>query len=285
MRASGHRSHRYQQREQQSLVRCSGLLAGQEINFFVSADRLLEMYALQDARFSVHQVGEKFLSTLYSGLLTECRPGIEWFAVPLEDIVVQQREYRPPSEQKLYSTGNGAGYIWFAEDALASITLPGVEMAEDWSGLPCPVKLSLGFTPLSLNDTRQLNIGDVLWLTSECFTLYVGHKQFYAVQYEQDYFSVSENIMDDQSSNSETNEVWSEDGLKLNIEFVLSETSMTLADIKRMQPGDVLDSVLGIDTNKVSVQLRIKGKTIAAGELVLLNERLAVEIEKIYGAV
>lgn len=275
---------RYQARESRSLVHCRALLTGQEISFYVSADRLLETYAMQDARFSVQHVGEKFLSTLYGGLLTELSPGVEWFSVPLEGIVVQQLECTFSSEKKLYSTGDGADYIWFAEDVLASIAIPEVETETDWSGLPCPVKISLGSTLLPLKDIRHLNSGDVLWLINKCTALYIGHQQFCSVQYEQEHFSVSEDIMDDQTSNVSMDDLWSEDGLKFNIEFVLCETSMTLADISQMQPGDVLDSVMGIDDNKITVQLRVQGKTVATGELVLLNERLAVEIEKVYGA-
>lgn len=265
-------------------MRCSGLLAGQEISFYVSADRLLETYAMQDARFSVQHVGEKMLLRLYSALLAELSPGLEWFSVPLEDIVVQQLECLLSSEKKLYSTGEGADCIWFAEDTLASIVIPDVETDTDWSCLPCPVKISLGFTPLTLKDIRHLNVGDALWLINECTALYVGHKRFCSVQYEQDHFSVSEGIMDDQTSNISMDDLWREDGLKLNIEFVLCETSMTLSDISQMQPGDVLDSVMGVDDNKIAIQLRVQGKTIATGELVLLNERLAVEVEKVYGA-
>ncbi|MBD5760829.1 FliM/FliN family flagellar motor switch protein, partial [Citrobacter freundii] len=76
--------------------------------------------------------------------------------------------------------------------------------------------------------------------------------------------------------------LWSTDGLKLNIEFVLSETTMTLAEISKIQIGDVLDSQIGLGGNKVDVELRVQGRTLAKGELILLNDRLAVEIEEVY---
>jgi flagellar motor switch/type III secretory pathway protein FliN len=68
----------------------------------------------------------------------------------------------------------------------------------------------------------------------------------------------------------------------LNIEFVLSETTMTLAEISKIQIGDVLDSQIGLGGNKVDVELRVQGRTLAKGELILLNDRLAVEIEEVY---
>ncbi|WP_318160524.1 FliM/FliN family flagellar motor switch protein [Citrobacter freundii] len=49
-----------------------------------------------------------------------------------------------------------------------------------------------------------------------------------------------------------------------------------------MQIGDVLDSQIGLGGNKVDVELRVQGRTLAKGELILLNDRLAVEIEEVY---
>ena len=88
--------------------------------------------------------------------------------------------------------------------------------------------------------------------------------------------------MDIQTNNTLVDKLWSTDGLKLNIEFVLSETTMTLAEISKIQIGDVLDSQIGLGGNKVDVELRVQGRTLAKGELILLNDRLAVEIEEVY---
>lgn len=88
--------------------------------------------------------------------------------------------------------------------------------------------------------------------------------------------------MDSQTDNALVDKLWTTDGLKLNIEFVLSETTMTLADISKIQTGDVLDTQIGLGDNKVDVELRIQGRPLAKGELVLLNDRLAVEIEEVY---
>ena len=88
--------------------------------------------------------------------------------------------------------------------------------------------------------------------------------------------------MDSQINNALVDKLWATDGLKLNIEFVLSETTMTLAEISKIQTGDVLDAQIGLGDNKVDVELRVQGRTLATGELVLLNDRLAVEIEEVY---
>lgn len=88
--------------------------------------------------------------------------------------------------------------------------------------------------------------------------------------------------MDIQTNNALVDKLWSTDGLKLNIEFVLSETTMTLAEISKIQIGDVLDSQIGLGGNKVDVELRVQGRTLAKGELIFLNDRLAVEIEEVY---
>ncbi len=88
--------------------------------------------------------------------------------------------------------------------------------------------------------------------------------------------------MDSQINNALVDKLWAADGLKLNIEFVLSETTMTLAEISKIQTGDVLDALIGLGDNKVDVELRVQGQKLAKGELVLLNDRLAVEIEEVY---
>lgn len=88
--------------------------------------------------------------------------------------------------------------------------------------------------------------------------------------------------MDSQINNALVDKLWATDGLKLNIEFVLSETTMTLAEISKIQTGDVLDALIGLGDNKVDVELRVQGQKLAKGELVLLNDRLAVEIEEVY---
>lgn len=88
--------------------------------------------------------------------------------------------------------------------------------------------------------------------------------------------------MDSQINNALVDKLWATDGLKLNIEFVLGETTMTLAEISKIQTGDVLDALIGLGDNKVDVELRVQGQKLAKGELVLLNDRLAVEIEEVY---
>lgn len=133
-----------------------------------------------------------------------------------------------------------------------------------------------------MSDIENLAIGDALWITNVQIYLYVGNIKYCAVQYEQHNFTVSEDIMDSQTNNALVDKLWTTDGLKLNIEFVLSETTMTLAEISKIQTGDVLDAQIGLGDNKVDVELRVQGRTLATGELVLLNDRTAVEIEDVY---
>lgn len=250
--------------------------------FFVSAETLLQKYGMQDARFSVQQMGNKFISTLYGELLFNLSLGTEWFSAPIAEVVIEDPECQIPLHEKFYSAGDDAGFVWFPKTSLTSLDVLVTEAVNDCQHLLCPIKVSLGFTSLPVSDIENLTIGDALWITNVQIYLYVGNIEYCAIQYEQHSFTVSEDIMDSQTNNALVDKLWTADGLKLNIEFVLSETTMTLAEISKIQTGDVLDAQIGLGDNKVDVELRVQGQTLAKGELVLLNDRLAVEIEEVY---
>lgn len=56
-----------QKRMQGAFIRCSGLHTGTEVCFFVSAEKLLQKYGMDDARFSVQQMGKNlFLRCIVS---------------------------------------------------------------------------------------------------------------------------------------------------------------------------------------------------------------------------
>lgn len=271
-----------QKRMQGAFIRCSGVHAGTEICFFVSAETLLQKYGMQDARFSVQQMGNKFISTLYGELLFNLSLGTEWFSAPIAEVVIEDPECQIPLHEKFYSAGDDAGFVWFPKTSLTSLDVLDTETVNDCQHLLCPIKVSLGFTSLPVSDIENLAIGDALWITNVQIYLYVGNIEYCAIQYEQHSFTVSEDIMDSQINNALVDKLWAADGLKLNIEFVLSETTMTLAEISKIQTGDVLDALIGLGDNKVDVELRVQGQKLAKGELVLLNDRLAVEIEEVY---
>ncbi|HHT1059940.1 TPA: FliM/FliN family flagellar motor switch protein [Citrobacter freundii] len=271
-----------QKRMQGAFIRCSGLHTGTEVCFFVSAEKLLQKYGMDDARFSVQQMGTKFISSLYSELLSNLSLGTEWFSAPIAEVVIEDPECQIPLHEKFYSAGDNSGLVWFPKTSLTSLDVQVTEIVNNCQHLLCPIKISLGFTALPVRDIENLAIGDALWITNVQIYLYVGNIDYCAVQYEQHHFTVSEDIMDIQTNNALVDKLWSTDGLKLNIEFVLSETTMTLAEISKIQIGDVLDSQIGLGGNKVDVELRVQGRTLAKGELILLNDRLAVEIEEVY---
>ena len=271
-----------QKRMQGAFIRCSGVHAGTEICFFVSAETLLQKYGMQDARFSVQAMGNKFISTLYGELLFNLSLGTEWFSAPIAEVLIEDPECQIPLHEKFYSAGDDAGVVWFPKTSLTSLDVLDTETVNDCQHLLCPIKVSLGFTSLPVSDIENLAIGDALWITNVQIYLYVGNIEYCAIQYEQHSFTVSEDIMDSQINNALVDKLWAADGLKLNIEFVLSETTMTLAEISKIQTGDVLDALIGLGDNKVDVELRVQGQKLAKGELVLLNDRLAVEIEEVY---
>ena len=227
-------------------------------------------------------MGKKFISSLYSELLSNLSLGTEWFSAPIAEVVIEDPECQIPLHEKFYSAGDNAGLVWFPKTSLTSLDVQVTEIVNNCQHLLCPIKISLGFTALPVRDIENLAIGDALWITNVQIYLYVGNIDYCAVQYEQHNFTVSEDIMDIQTNNALVDKLWSTDGLKLNIEFVLSETTMTLAEISKIQIGDVLDSQIGLGGNKVDVELRVQGRTLAKGELILLNDRLAVEIEEVY---
>ncbi|ENA4997027.1 FliM/FliN family flagellar motor switch protein [Escherichia albertii] len=266
-------------------IHCSGWHAGRELSFFIMSGPLLEQYGMKDARFSAHLAGDKLLMALYSELIASRKIGAEWFVEALDAITIKDLHFHPQSQYALYSAGDDINFIWFAEESLSSLVITDKENNVDWSELACPVRVVLGRTCLCINDIHQLAIGDVITLRTPDEIFYVTDRPLYTVLNDQHSFTIGDKIMTDNTVTKTTNKVWMGDELTFNVEFVLAQTSMTLAQISRLQPGDILGTEIGINENKVLVKLCIQNKTIASGELILLDECLAVEIDQVcYGS-
>lgn len=160
---------------------------------------------------------------------------------------------------------------------------------------PDPVLLKLevcaGFQTLTLGELRSLEAGDVIILDS-CFlkdkrvTLLSDLMHCYAILNEDESaVTVCEDgiIWANRESQKENNamadnETGSIDNLKLRVDFTLKTLDRSIAEIRELSAGSVID--LGME-DLDSIALRINGQTLARGRLIQTGDRYGVQITDI----
>ncbi|MFT0891983.1 FliM/FliN family flagellar motor switch protein [Pseudochelatococcus sp. G4_1912] len=70
--------------------------------------------------------------------------------------------------------------------------------------------------------------------------------------------------------------------LGITIDFDIGERDFTLAEIETWQPGAVVALDPPALTDRVEVTLRANGRTIATGDLIAIDDRLAVRLSKLF---
>jgi len=153
-----------------------------------------------------------------------------------------------------------------------------------------PVTVTAGYSDLSLKDLTDLEISDVLLITStRCLLLPSrpgGRESGWRVAPLQsdplrlrivDYFERNNVAMESQAPNSEQSDSQKPNlaALPVRVHIVLSELEMTLAELNGLTPGSIVE----LDREPSGpVQLAVNGKIAGAGELVEVEGRLGVRI-------
>ena len=150
----------------------------------------------------------------------------------------------------------------------------------DFANSLVDVKLILGSTTFPVADIKRLDVGDIVVFensNSSEMTLVcnnIGQK-----------FQVKPNIniiepydasggggMED---NTNTN-LW--DSIQVDMSAEFDKVKITLGELKSIEEGLIVD-LCSVYDNKIS--LKVGGKSVASGELVIINDRFGVRIEKV----
>ena len=150
----------------------------------------------------------------------------------------------------------------------------------DFAHSPVEVDLKLGTTMFPLAEIKKLDVGDIVVFensNSSEMTLVCGN----IVQK----FSVQPNVKiiepyetsggDGMEDNSNTN-LW--DSIQVDMAAEFDKVKVTLGELKSIEEGLIVD-LCSVYDNKVS--LKVGGKTVAEGELVIINDRFGVRIEHV----
>lgn len=142
------------------------------------------------------------------------------------------------------------------------------------------VDIKIGTTLFSVNDLKSLEEEDiVLFESSNLHTMKVicgeYKKKFNITPNPALIIAIDDTSGGDEMENPSTN-LWDSIQIEMSAEF--DKIKMPLGDLKKIDEGVVID-VSSIYSNKVS--LKVEEKLIAEGELVIINDRYGVKINKV----
>ena len=141
------------------------------------------------------------------------------------------------------------------------------------------VNLLLGTTTFPLAEIKKLDIGDIVLfensnsseMTLMCENIIQKFKVKPNIKIIEPYDVSGGNNM----ANNNTN-LW--DSIQVDMSAEFDKVKVTLGELKSIEEGLIVD-LCSVYDNKVS--LKVGGKLVAAGELVIINDRFGVRIEKV----
>ena len=160
----------------------------------------------------------------------------------------------------------------------------------DFESCRASVRLSVGTTRIRLNDLKTLEKDDIVVLEnskSSMMTLkYDNHSIQFRVVPNPNIMADYENNFDESPSGAKGDKkmtgpdiynMWDTIQVELNAEF--EEVKLTLGELKQISEGLVID-IGSVYDNKID--LKVEDKIVASGELIIINDRYGVKINKIF---
>lgn len=150
----------------------------------------------------------------------------------------------------------------------------------DFAHSPVEVNLKLGTTTFPVAEIKKLDVGDIVVFensNSSEMTLICGNiiQKFRVkpnIKIIEPYETDGGAGMED---NANTN-LW--DSIQVDMAAEFDKVKVTLGELKSIEEGLIVD-LCSVYDNKVS--LKVGGKSVAEGELVIINDRFGVRIEKV----
>ena len=138
----------------------------------------------------------------------------------------------------------------------------------------------LGTTTFPLSEIKKLDEGDIVVfensncseMTLMCENIIQKFQVKPNTKIVEPYDIGGGNNMDDMANTS----LW--DSIQVDMSAEFDKVKVTLGELKNIEEGLIVD-LCSVYDNKVS--LKVSGKTVATGELVIINDRFGVKIEKV----
>ena len=142
------------------------------------------------------------------------------------------------------------------------------------------VNLILGKTTFPVADIKKLDIGDIVVFedsnSSEMTLVCENIIQKFQIKPNVNIIEPYENGVGGDMENMSNTNLW--DSIQVDMIAEFDKVKVTLGELKSIEEGLIVD-LCSVYDNKVS--LKVGGKTVANGELVIINDRFGVRIEKV----
>lgn len=149
----------------------------------------------------------------------------------------------------------------------------------DFADCPVEVNLRLGTTSFPLSEVKRLDIGDIVLFensnSSEMTLLCSNIVQKFRVRPNVDIVEPYEATGGGDMDGNNTN-LW--DSIQVDMAAEFDKVKVTLGELKSIEEGLVVD-LCSVYDNKI--HLKVGGKTVALGELVIINDRFGVRIQEV----
>ena len=165
------------------------------------------------------------------------------------------------------------------------LTPPETEVKEakfndrDFAFSPVEVNLILGTTVFPLAEIKKLDIGDIVLFensnSSEMTLVCENIVQKFRIKPNEKIIEPYDMSGGNEMNNTNTN-LW--DSIQVDMSAEFDKVKVTLGELKSIEEGLIVD-LCSVYDNKVS--LKVGGKTVAGGELVIINDRFGVRIESV----
>ena len=150
---------------------------------------------------------------------------------------------------------------------------------KDFGNSQVEVNLVLGTTVFPLSEIKKLDAGDIVLFensdSSEMTLVCENIVQKFKVKPNEKIIEPYDMSGGNEMDNTNTN-LW--DSIQVDMSAEFDKVKVTLGELKSIEEGLIVD-LCSVYDNKVS--LKVGGKLVAAGELVIINDRFGVRIEKV----
>ena len=152
----------------------------------------------------------------------------------------------------------------------------------DFAECPVEVNLLLGKTVFPLADIKKLDVGDIVVFEnsnySEMTLICENIIQKFKVRPNEKIIEPYDMSGGNNMDNTNTN-LW--DSIQVDMSAEFDKVKLTLGELKSIEEGLIVD-LCSVYDNKVT--LKVGGKDVAAGELVIINDRFGVRIKQVCDA-
>ncbi len=149
----------------------------------------------------------------------------------------------------------------------------------DFAESPVEVNLLLGTTVFPLAEIKKLDVGDIVLFensnSSEMTLICENIIQKFNIKPNEKIIEPYDMSGGNEMDNTNTN-LW--DSIQVDMSAEFDKVKLTLGELKSIEEGLIVD-LCSVYDNKVS--LKVGGKLVAAGELVIINDRFGVRIENV----